>query len=503
MPVDIDILRRWVKKHLDNNFVSDNIYTGLTKEPNSIRLDITTLKKRGSLRAAYSLNKTTGLVAVPVDIKTLDSFEKKDATIKKVLEKLNINKKSFKLHSSILDYPKPGLDPKVWQYDGAMQSQIKEQIINKLSKFITEQGYNFNDIVNKIYVVGSLTSYQYNKYTDLDLHIYLNLQNMLGIFNGNEEELIELIDKNWRKILNKAESENIVGTQHPLEFYFEIPEDLEVAPFDGVYSLLDGRWIKEPRTIDIDFDVEKIYTDIITNVKEIAKELDITFGELKRDVTDAEMLQEMVETLSDDQKGKFKKKLDKKVDEIDETISNLLKSEQNISDQRHENYEWDSPGNISFKYLQRFGYINLLKLLEKAIGADKKFDVGDIETTQKVLNPIKSFKVTARFYDPNSPILLKEKGEGRHRLINPQSFDKDSFRRWTEWAGVKAPKGVTFLVGDLKKENKKALQAIRFDTNVISEKEAEQFWNSVKNKKGFDKTWTQKDWDKLLKESKQ
>lgn len=480
---EVDRAREYTKRLL-KPLESDKIKLGIVRELDMLRLDTTLLKKRGSLRAAYSLNKTTGLVAVPIDIKALDTFEKKDATIKKVLEKLNVSKKSFKLQASILDYPKPGLEPKVWQYDGALQPQVKEQILNKLNKFVESQGHTLQSIVNKIYIVGSLTSYQYNKYTDLDIHSFINLQNMLGVFKGNEEELTELIDKNWRKTLNKAEAETIEGTQHPLEFYFEIPEDLNVSPADGVYDLLNDKWIKEPRTIDIDFDVEKIYPEIINNAKNLAKELDINFGELKRNVTDAEMLQEMISFLSEEQKELFKNRLNTKVEEIDEVISKLIKVEQGISDQRHEDYAWDSPGNIIFKYLQRFSYINLLKLLEKAVGSDKKFDVDDIENTQKVLNPIKSFKLCAFTYDHNS-----SENEGRYRLMDPLKFDKDSFRRWVEWAGIKAPEGVTFLVGDLIKEKKKALQTIRFNKELWSEKEAEKFWNKIKNKKGFEKTW--------------
>ena len=805
---EVDRAREYTKSLL-RSLENDKIKLGIVREQDMLRLDTTLLKRRGSLRAAYSLNKTTGLVAVPIDIKTLGSFEKKDATIKKVLEKLGVSKKSFKLlsyklqdilgdyyktdmtfnrlesiidstegllksqfmhkdiqkaiediardwlpkdvlaaqlklykntnpdqfsrfftperekillywaestlrqydqkskksfklcadeviagkwgvhqdeievtemrlshekwfgdylrwpnigraydritrgvfiitpekvlqiriykdtgipdealdksnrlldkighrneykkvefymvdnysssrvaikfiisrNASILDYPKPGLEPKVWNFDGTINVNVKSQILNKLNKFIDSQGYSAKEIINKIYVVGSLTSYQYNKLTDLDIHIYLNLQNMLGIFQGDEADLIELIDKSWRKTLNKAESENIGGTQHPLEFYFEIPEDLSVAPSDGVYDLLNDTWIKEPKVITVDFAVEKIYPEIINNAKEIAKELDIQIGELKRDVTDAEMIKDLIDYLSEEQKGLFVEKLNTKIEEIDNNIVDLLKVEQNISDKRHEDYAWDSEGNILFKYLQRFGYVGLLKSIEKAIGNDKKFDTDDIENTQRVLSPIKSFRLNAyklylddeRFPKsegwnivrtlPEFISIIQERGlpteisfdhdlgpvetgymaakwlvdneydlrkisinvhsanpigrdniygiinswnnfldkkknaiklsaftpdpnstenEMRWRLIDPQAFDKDSFRRWSEWAGVKAPEGITFLVGDLKKEKKKALQAIRFDKASWLGKDAGKFWNKVKNKKGFEKTW--------------
>ena len=51
--------------------------------PSQIRLDISTFHPKGSLRAEYSINGKTGLVSVPVH--DLGSFEKTDATVKKVL----------------------------------------------------------------------------------------------------------------------------------------------------------------------------------------------------------------------------------------------------------------------------------------------------------------------------------------------------------------------------------------------------------------------------------
>lgn len=52
--------------------------------PSQIRLDVSTLHDKGSLRAEYSINRKTGLVSIPV--KSLDAFKKTDATIKKVLD---------------------------------------------------------------------------------------------------------------------------------------------------------------------------------------------------------------------------------------------------------------------------------------------------------------------------------------------------------------------------------------------------------------------------------
>ena len=89
-------------------------------------------------------------------------------------------------------------------------------------------------------------------------------------------------------------------------------------------------------------------------------------------------------------------------------------------------------------------------------------------------------------YDPNST-----KNEGRWRLVDPAEFDEGSFRRWRSWAGVEAPAGISFLVGEVR--GKKSLQAIRFDKNLWKEEAARDFWNSVKHKPGFKRTWSWKE----------
>lgn len=54
--------------------------------PSQVRLDISTLHDKGSLRAEYSLNRKTGLVSVPVH--DLEGFQKEHARHDKVLAKL-------------------------------------------------------------------------------------------------------------------------------------------------------------------------------------------------------------------------------------------------------------------------------------------------------------------------------------------------------------------------------------------------------------------------------
>lgn len=92
-------------------------------------------------------------------------------------------------------------------------------------------------------------------------------------------------------------------------------------------------------------------------------------------------------------------------------------------------------------------------------------------------------------FDPNST-----KNQGRWRLRDPNDFIKNKY------ITRKLKTGISYILGFLKDNNNKYIvQAIRFDKNIWTEKDAKIWWNE--NKYKYVKTWTQKDWDKLKEKS--
>lgn len=91
-------------------------------------------------------------------------------------------------------------------------------------------------------------------------------------------------------------------------------------------------------------------------------------------------------------------------------------------------------------------------------------------------------------FDPNST-----KNWGRWRLRDPQDFVSKSYIT-KKYDDV----GIIYIMGKLKNPNddeddeKMYVQAIRFDKNKWSEKEAAKWWN--KHGKKFDKYWKNEDW---------
>lgn len=329
-----------------------------------------------------------------------------------------------KLNANILDYPKYGLCPKIWAKDESINPEVKNQILDKLTKFFKIQSIPVK-VIEKIYIIGSLTSYQYNSKSDLDVHVHLNidiLKKILEVDNG--EEAVEIADKKWRKYLNTEAAEVVKDTNHPIEFYFEIPSFTTALPEDGIYNLLKSIWEKQPRVVTTDFDIEKLYPEIIKLAKEIMKELDVNLGEIERDIQDIDLLNETIFQFSKDKKDIFQKKLNKKLDEININIDSIIDSGQEVIDKRHKEYDMYSEGNIQFKYLQRYGYIFLLKQLEKVKGEGQEITEDELPKVEKIISYKLSRIITSTsesdllvpMRDKNWPELyLNEKDPNGHR----------------------------------------------------------------------------------------
>ena len=83
-----DAMRKALSKHLKPVIQSYAEATMDTPSKDQVRLDISTLHDKGSIRALYSLNKDTGRVSVPVAIEALDNFDAaKDADPRTFIKK--------------------------------------------------------------------------------------------------------------------------------------------------------------------------------------------------------------------------------------------------------------------------------------------------------------------------------------------------------------------------------------------------------------------------------
>lgn len=356
-------------------------------------------------------------------------------------QKKKYEEKVKKKKASILDYPKPGLDLSIWTDEGILKEAIKIIVLDTLSEFFNSKGIQLTDVVDDIVIIGSLTTYQYNSKSDLDVHSLINYEKFKDqLYEAGQvlskKQIVELLDKTWRKELSER-CGKAPNTEHPIEFYFELEGELGAKKEDGIYSILKDEWLQAPRTVDLDYDIAEIYPEVIGYAEDIASEMDIEIGEIKRDIKNIEFLQETIAQLDGEKKKLFKEKLDNKVKEIEDSILEIVETGKDVIDKRKKKeYDPESEANVNFKYLQRYGYLWLVKQLGKALEdkATEEVEVEDTKDVDKVEDILDRFetepelceKIKARNYR-ESIAFNKQGGYIRYFYDNSVSM-KDLYR---------------------------------------------------------------------------
>lgn len=336
------------------------------------------------------------------------------------------------MKASIIDYPKPGLDPAIWDENNKLRTRIKRDIIDKIVGFMFKKGISskeFKEVIDKIIIIGSLTSYQWHSKSDLDVHLHVNMPKMREILENQKTKLTddgiyELLNKEWKK---EIEVYRVKGTNHPLEYYFEIDGISDITHKDGIYNLETDEWEQQPRQVDMTFDPEMEYKAAMDEATNIMKEFDVNLADIKRDIIDIELIKDSVKKFSGEEKKKFKKRLYEKIDEIEQTLLQMIDKSENIVDKRTEDYRAESQENIRFKTLQKYKYIWLIKKLEhelEDVNEEVKVkDENDLKKIKKVVQEFDKFKLQPQELKGGSEDRVQAKDYGCLMLDMPKEKD--------------------------------------------------------------------------------
>jgi len=226
-------------------------------------------------------------------------------------------------------YLQDELNPDVWdlpneKYMGDKEAQnyklkslIRERLLKIANTFI--EFLNVEIFVHDIYLLGSLTGYNWSEFSDFDLHIIYDFNDA-----GEKKETYEELFRIKKTVFNSSHDIRIKG--YEVELYVQdLNEENESM---GVYSLIYDKWLKAPQKEDFEVNEKKL--------KEKAQQwMDIIDGVLEN--AEGEDLDTAIQLVD-----KYKEKIRK-------YRSCGLKKEGEFS------YE-----NLVFKYLRRSGYIGKL-----------------------------------------------------------------------------------------------------------------------------------------------
>jgi hypothetical protein len=218
---------------------------------------------------------------------------------------------------------------------------LKEDIREKLLK-ITDKFLDFINVdffIFDIHLTGSLSNYNWSKYSDLDLHIMFDIKELVS---NEDHKIYEDIIKNFfeSKKKNWSLTTDIKIKNYEVELYVQDINDKLLS--SGIYSVLNNEWIVEPVKMKTPYEIDE--KKILEKSKEFTKQIDNLFKN----------------TTNNDQKLKQIEK-----------IKNKLKKFRQSGLERGGEYSYE---NLTFKLLRRNGYIEKLMTVKSKI-LDKELSI--------------------------------------------------------------------------------------------------------------------------------
>lgn len=152
------------------------------------------------------------------------------------------------------------LNPVLWE-----NNRIKSDVKKALLKIALEY-YDFLDIkvqIIDVVISGSQANYNYTVYSDIDLHLIVDYSDVKC--DMDVAELFDTKRKLWK------EQHDIEIHKIPVEVYVE---DVNKPAVSSTYSLIEDKWIKEPKKVDLEINEPEINQIALSWIRIISAALD-------------------------------------------------------------------------------------------------------------------------------------------------------------------------------------------------------------------------------------
>ena len=157
------------------------------------------------------------------------------------------------------------LNKYIWTNDEEVKPEIKETLIKIAKDYYESIGISNIPIID-ITFTGSLANYNWSKYSDIDVHIIINL----GKLKGNKDLFKDLLDSKTRAW---NDVHNVKIKDFDVELYIQdVNQDHHAT---GVYSLLNSEWVLKPEKVTPNIDKKSVrskYKYLSDKILDIEKE---------------------------------------------------------------------------------------------------------------------------------------------------------------------------------------------------------------------------------------
>ena len=245
---------------------------------------------------------------------------------------MNINEKEIEQASRKIDLGgfnmNDELNPKIWDKDEKMRSDVKKTLLKIADDYFESldlPGVDIEDVT----MTGSLANYNWSKYSDVDLHIVVDYDDL-----PMDRELVQDFLKSKSSAWNKEHDVKIYG--YDVELY--VQDINEPHHSTGVYSVLNNEWNIKPEKKKISFSDKSV-------------------------IDKANRLMDRIEDIYDDMGTDDNEDIIKRVDKLTEKIKKMRQSGLESGGEF-------SVENIVFKVLRRNGMLDRLYDI-KTVAYDK------------------------------------------------------------------------------------------------------------------------------------
>ena len=215
--------------------------------------------------------------------------------------------------------PKNTLQPSFWNHKNLLKKSVRNKLIEIANDFFESLKLPVNVKLKDITVTGSIASFNWSKYSDVDLHLIVDFSDV----DENQDLVKEYFGG---KIFIWNNKHNIRMNNHEIEIYVQNENEPHMAA--GIYSVLNNEWIEEPKKADFEIDIETA-----------KKKSDQLIDQIER-------IYDFFDTKEYPKAMNFGKKLKERIKEM---------RRSGLSDEGVY-----SPENMAFKLLRRSGHIGLL-----------------------------------------------------------------------------------------------------------------------------------------------
>lgn len=151
------------------------------------------------------------------------------------------------------------LNPNFWKND-TFDEGVREKLLAIANEFY--ESLNITAQIIDIQLTGSLANFNYTPYSDLDVHLIIDFNEV-----SSDTPLVKKALDGVRFIWN--ERHDIVIRDHDVELYVQDVHEQHTA--SGLYSLLKNSWIKKPSYNPPEIDENDVKVKFVSYVNEIQK----------------------------------------------------------------------------------------------------------------------------------------------------------------------------------------------------------------------------------------